>query len=1175
MVLSPHDLRTAAECEFRLVRELDVLLGRAPRVEEPESLMHERIVELGLAHESLELQRLRDDHPGRVRGLNRPDGHSREAYGAAMSETLAALSSDAEVLAQAVIFDGTILGYADFIERTPEGWLVSDTKLARSANVPALLQIAAYAAVLQSHGVPTAPVARLVLGSGERHDYALQEIVPVFHRRWARLKELVADHRADAGPGTWGDARWTACGRCDVCDAEVTAHRDLLLVAGMRTTTRRRFVDAGIQTIDDLATAEGPVEDVQDHRLERLRAQAQLQLRAEAERSVPFDVIDEAAIRRLPRPSAGDIFFDFEGDPLWSERGSSVWGLEYLFGLVEVDTDAPVFQSFWAHDRAQEKQALIDFVDYVEKRRATWPGLHIYHYAPYETAALKRLAARHSVCEDAVDQLLRDGVFVDLYATVRAAIRVGQRSYSIKKLEPLYMGARTADLQKGDDSIVEYHRFMMARTMERWDEATQIIDGIAEYNEDDCISTWKLRDWLIERVPDGIVGAPGEAQQQREVREDRQAQLALEAELRALVDDIPPADRTAEDHAVALVASAVLFHAREDKPFWWEHYDRIAQPVGNWQRSSGVAVVEGEAELLEDWHKPTPRSGAKRRYSVLVNPVGGTLLELGNVTALYAAPPAFPPAKDHQETNAHAKSPSTTEVIEAEEVLGDNGRIRQRLTILENAPGRSEIDVFPLAFVPTGTIPTKSIDEAIREIAEDVRDSHPVLPERSGIDVLLRRGPRLRGGVALPAVGTGDERFVTSIGDALLGMDDSFVAVQGPPGTGKTYVGARVIARLVRDHGWKVGVCSQGHAAIENILTAVVAAGLPADQVAKAPKHTDAPTWTALKHSDDIPAFMADLAGEGKGCVIGGTAWDLTNTKRVERGELDLVVIDEAGQFSLAKTLAVSAAGARLLLLGDPAQLPQVSQGVHPDPVDESALGWLADGESLVPPELGYFLETTWRMHPQLTEAVSQLSYAGQLTSETRVTAGRSLDGVEPGIHVVQVEHRDNRTSSPEEAAAVVGLIRDLLDRTWVATDDDDAQAGRPLSETDFCVITPYNSQMGAIKAALREVNLDAVPVGTVDKFQGQEAPIAILSLAASSHGDVSRGMGFLLDRHRLNVAVSRGKHAAYIVHSTGLADFPPNSASELIALGAFLGLTERAVESTSPAATASAGLRA
>lgn len=1163
-VISPHDLRTASECEFALIRDLDARLGRAEQADEESSPMMDRIIELGNAHENAERIRLGKLHPGRVRDLGRGE-HSRTGYEIAMEQTLDALASDTTVLCQATFFDGDVLGYADFLERTDEGWLVSDTKLARSANVPALLQIAAYAAQLQDRGVPTAPLARLVLGNEDRRDFPLADIVPVYRSRLARLQRIIAEQVDADEPGRWGDSRWMACGRCEVCEAEVLGARDLLLVAGVRPSTRKKLIAAGITTIDALASSTGFVDGVQESRVERLRAQARLQLAQldDADAPIRHEVFDESPIRRLPVPSEGDLFFDFEGDPLWAERGSKDWGLEYLFGVVEVDSATDEFRAFWAHDREQEKQALIDFVRYVQERRRQWPGLHIYHYAPYETAALKRLASRHAVCEDDVDQFLRDEVFIDLYATVRGAIRVSQRSYSIKKLEPLYMQARTSDLQKGDDSIVEYHRFMMARLEGRYDAAQDILGGIAEYNRDDCISTRLLRDWLVSLVPDGGAGEVIEALPQRPVSEERAAALKLEADLRALVDKVALDERTPQDHAVALVAASVLFHAREDKPFWWEHYDRIKHPIQNWTRSSGVAIVEGEPELLEPWHKPTTRSGMKRVYAVRVDPAGGTLLDVGGkVAALYAAPPSFPPPADHLPSNAHTKSPGGVEIIEAVEEIADSGRMLQRLTILENAPAKTEVDDFPVAFVPPNTVGTKSIDAALHELAHDVLAAHPNLPQCAGIDVLLRTPPRLRSGAPLPVPGSGDARFIDAITSALTDMDDSFLAVQGPPGTGKTHVGARVIARLV-GLGWKVGICSQGHAAVENILDAVVRAGVDGGQVAKAPKYTESPQWTALAKSDDLGTFIAERSSAGLGLVVGGTAWDLTNTGRIPRGSLDLVVIDEAGQFSLGKTLAVSVAGQRLLLLGDPAQLPQVSQGTHAEPIDHSALGWLADDGDLLPPELGYFLETTWRMHPRLTQAVSQLSYAGRLTSEEHVTAVRTLDGVEPGLHEVLVDHRDNKNFSPEEADAVVALVTDLVGRTWTAGDEPGAESGRPLTQQDFCVITPYNSQVGTLKVRLRDAGYGDVAVGTVDKFQGQEAPVAILSMAASAHGDVSRGMGFLLNRNRVNVAISRGKHAAYIVRSAVLTDFAPRTPDELIALGAFLGLSERAVTST------------
>jgi predicted RecB family nuclease len=491
LVISASDLRTASACEFALVRALDVLLGRAEEVPAPPDPMADRIIALGNEHEQVELRRLVDAHRGRIVQFERP-GYTRDELQEAHSQTVAALSSpDTEVVYQATFFDGGLVGHADFLERTDHGWLVSDTKLARTESVPALLQIAAYAAMLGTADVPTAPVARLVVGSGDVRDFALDDIVPVYLRRRARLDAMLADHRDDGEAAQWGDPRWLACGRCEVCEPEVEAARDLLLVAGMRGPTRRRLRDVGVVMIEQLAVRTEPVPEVRSRTLTRLREQARLQLEQEhdPEGGVRSEVVETEPLRLMPAPSPGDVFFDFEGDPLWSERGSSVWGLEYLFGVVTVDTGAPAFHAFWAHDRVEERQALIDFVNWLGERRRQWPDLRVYHYAPYETAALLRLAARHGVCEDEVDQLLREGVFVDLFAVVRSSIRVSQRSYSIKKLEPLYMGAREAAVTNAADSIVVYHQFIAATVAGRIDEAAGLLREIADYNRDDCEST--------------------------------------------------------------------------------------------------------------------------------------------------------------------------------------------------------------------------------------------------------------------------------------------------------------------------------------------------------------------------------------------------------------------------------------------------------------------------------------------------------------------------------------------------------------------------------------------------------------------------------------------------------------------------------------------------------------
>jgi uncharacterized protein len=286
--------------------------------------------------------------------------------------------------------------------------------------------------------------------------------------------------------------------------------------------------------------------------------------------------------------------------------------------------------------------------------------------------------------------------------------------------------------------------------------------------------------------------------------------------------------------------------------------------------------------------------------------------------------------------------------------------------------------------------------------------------------------------------------------------------------------------------------------------------------------------------------------------VIGGTAWDFTNLKRVDRDQLDLLVIEEAGQFSLANTIAVGVAAKRLLLLGDPQQLPQVSQGIHPAPVDGSALGHIGGGHDVLPHELGYFLAESRRMDAAVTAPVSRLAYEGALRSH-ETTRVRSLAGIEPGLHPVPVAHRDNSTSSEEEAARVVELARQHLGVPWTAPDHD--RRASPLRERDIIVVTPYNAQVEAIRHGLDEAGLGDIRVGTVDKFQGQEAVISIVSLAASSPDDVPRGLSFLLSRNRLNVAISRAQWAAYLLFSPRLIEHLPNTPDGIAELSRFIEL--------------------
>lgn len=641
---------------------------------------------------------------------------------------------------------------------------------------------------------------------------------------------------------------------------------------------------------------------------------------------------------------------------------------------------------------------------------------------------------------------------------------------------------------------------------------------------------------------------------------------------------VPVAGRTPDQQAVAMLAACLRYHQREEKPFWWSHYDRLISDPDEWTEKRSTFVADS-VSVIEPWHVPPGKRAARRRLRMVGRVEPGSDLRVGAAAyALYDVPLPPDAKTSARGTRGWTEGITVLEVgAETDDdgpdgsgrepgmrVDGTHGPVRDVLVVEETlAMAGTRHDCLPMALGPSSPPKTAGIARVIRTLAERVAAGLPALPDQPALDLLRRVPPRTRGDSPLPAVIEGPRGYIDAIMAAVLDLDGSYLAVQGPPGTGKTYTGARVIAGLVA-RGWHVGVVAQSHAVVENMLTAIAGAGVPAAQLGKKPNGTPDPPapWCRLAPDTAFGRFYATQTG---GYVVGGTAWDFTNPGRLPGTPLDLLVIDEAGQFALADTVAVSVAARNLLLLGDPQQLPQVTQGTHPEPVDRSALGWLTDGHDTLPDELGYFLARSWRMHPALCAAVSQLSYDGRLTSVDAV-AERSLDGIDPGVHCVRVEHTGNAVASVEEADAVVRLALDVIGRRWrdPRRDAPALAVDRPLGPGDVMVVAAYNAQVWTVRRALDAAGLRAVRVGTVDKFQGQEAPVVLVSMAASSPDDVPRGMEFLLDRNRINVAVSRGQWCAVVVRSTALTDYLPTTPDGLEELGAFIGLCTAAAANAS-----------
>ncbi|MCM3921913.1 TM0106 family RecB-like putative nuclease, partial [Frankia sp. AiPs1] len=1183
--------------------------GGRPRVSAPDPTA----VRHGEAHERRVLAHLRRCFgPDGVVEIPRP-ASTRDALAEASERTRRALAAGAPVVYQGVLFDGSFQGRPDFLiaaHRDPRTGAPSgpaqpghyepyDAKLARQARPGAVLQLAAYAVALPSVGVAVPRMMHLLhpardadlagAGAGAPTEpgavgvvrsFRVDDVAPMVRHVRSRLDARLAAPAAVPDP-SWAQPRpeCASCAFSEHCADGRAAARDLSLVAGLRSEQRRVLRGAGITSVEELAAAG---DDQRPAAMTAaafggLRLQAELQAAQDATRSaddplgtVTVRMIDAAGLASLPVADPADIYFDMEGDPYALDAA----GLEYLFGAVTL-TEPPsgcdpagatteAFRAFWAHDRHGERLAFESFVDWAVARSREHPGAHIYHYAPYELNALRRLAARHGTREREVDELLVGNRLIDLYAVVRRSLRISQPSYSIKYLEPLFFpDARQAAVKNAADSIVAYESFLAHRAAGEPAEADRVLAEIAEYNRVDCVSTHRLHRWLLGlREQEGVAAREGVAVDPGALGPDaagavEPASLTGDDDRDALVDALvaglppEPAAWSAAQRARALLAAAVGYHRRENKPAWWTYFAALIADRASLEAADDCAVPTGWA-VLEDWEEPSGRRRRSRRLlQARVDPNRPHPFDRGeSVRLLYPGPPG-------------AAGGTTNAVVERAEPHV----LHLRESVAPDAVGRA----LPTAVLPGAPVRPEPKPTAVRELARRAVAALPGrLPAESATDLLRREPPRLIGSSAgLPVPADGDDQ-VTAVLTAVSALDGSYLAVQGPPGAGKTYLAGRLIQHLVAQ-GKSVGICSTSHKAIENAMLA--ATGQPPSPVAAAEgaegsdgaegaaedaegvspwrplvaaakkQRAGAPAEPAHRPPWDTPrdlrALAAWRAAHPDGHLVGDTAWAFANPT-LAAAPFDVLIIDEAGQFALADTLAVAPAARNLVLLGDPQQLPQVVAGIHPEGADASALSHLLGEAAVIPPTLGYFLDRTRRLHPAVCAPVSALAYGGLLRSHP-IAATRAVAGVPAGLYLHDVVHADNATRSDEEISAVGAIVRHLMARPIT-----DGAASRPLTGADVLVVAPYNRQVRAIERALEAAGLPGVRVGTVDRFQGQEAAVVVTSLTTSSAAQAPRGLDFLLSRNRLNVALSRAQVAAVLVMSPALLDSSPRSVAEL-----------------------------
>jgi len=1038
------------------------------------------------------------EHEARMLERYRIAGHSIETivpsggFAGRRQRTLAAMRSGVEVVYQGRLGAGTWGGFPDFLVRVDRpsrlgSWSYEavDAKLATVAKADAVLQIAVYSRLLQAIQGTAPEAMHLALGGGEVESFRVADFA-AFERA---LRKQFEDSCTDPGP-TYPEPV-DLCPRCDwnqVCRGRRRSDDHLSLVAGASRHQRKRLEKRGIATLASLAglrlPLDPPLEGVQPLSLERIRRQASAQLSGRR-LDRPFHELlkppeEGRGLLALPEPSDGDLFFDIE-----SSRPTADGGLEYLFGFVGRDGH---YDDRWAFDRAGEREVFESFMDLVAERRERFGDLHVYHYGGYETGALKRLMSRYASREDAMDVLLRHQVFVDLLQVVRQGLVASVESYSIKEMERFYGFTRKQDLIESIRARARMDAALDSGGRADLDD----LEVIRRYNREDCLSTLALHHWVedLRRELTSEIGPRSrptvEIAPQKEL-EQSEAAARVEHLGTRLVSGCPPD----ESEARQLLRFLLDYHRREDKSAWWEFFHLCGLDAEQLvEERTTLSGLEFEAEIGPE------KQSWLHRYR-------------------------FPPQDHGIDVGTSVRDPATG--ASPGEVFG----VTEDALILKRSRQKVQ-QPHPGALVPVDILPTRTMRDSLFRLGELVADDGfpDDSPRRAAFD-LLRRVPPRNGDKGTPLLQSGED-LVHGARRLALGLDREVLPVQGPPGSGKTHVGARVITALLAADR-RVGVTAQSHQVITNLLDQVCAA---ADE--------EGVTFQGVQivsHAGCADPRIERKAGSGNAVdavsdpdvrVIAGTTW--VWAREDMQDAVDVLVVDEAGQFSLAGALASAPAAASLVLLGDPRQLDQVTQGIHPEGSSASALGHLLGGEKTIPPERGLFLDHTWRMHPEIGRFTSELFYDDRLSSrpglERQTITGGPLPGA--GLRFVPVGHHGNQRESPEEADRIASLVAGLLDgASWT----DTGGATRRITPEDILIVAPYNAQVDR----LAEVLDGRARVGTVDKFQGQEAPVVFYSLATSTPDAAPRGMDFLYSLNRLNVATSRARCLAVVVASPEL----------------------------------------
>ena len=1014
-----------------------------------------------------------------------PDGPREERVEA----TIQAMRDGSDVIYQGSLENEFFFGKTDFLVKKKGkskfgnyNYEILDAKLARRAKAEHIIQLACYEELLESFQGVSSDMVYLIFGDGKVEGFDLNSFLSFYQA----LKDNFFSFHANFDPNNMPDPalydNWGSYS--EYAKNLIQQENNLSKITGIRKGQIKKLKAVGINSCEELINTDSIKGlKINSKVLDRLKLQAKLQLKSHEGSNICFEVLPHLerglGLKGLPDKSPEDIYFDLE-----SNTFAVPISLHYLWGFAYERDSHKKFDTLWAHSHEEMKEVFDSFIDMLIDKFSKDPKMHVYHYGSFEVSTLKSLAGHFSSRSDELDHLLRNNIFIDLYKLVKQSFCIGSSGYGLKDIEPIYRNERTEEVTGGAESMIQYE--LWATDKDGKDEKdSKLLKNIWEYNREDCLSLIELVDWMrLEQVKNNY--------SYENLYEDENSSV-----VEFITQEITSKYTAKKNQPyLQLLLDLCLYHKREAKPSWWRYFDMLA-------------TEDDELELELDCLAHSIFTGKKYKekrsmiYEYKFNNLQESKIKEGDQV------------KIKSDTNLNA------EVFSMDL---DGGRFELKST--SDLPNDASLIFFK-------HVSPKKIEQSIEAITNNYYEKGFIKPcLKTFFD--KKRPAFKQGSNQASDLTSWGENILESSKKVISSMKDSTLCIQGPPGSGKTYVCARVIADLIKK-GKKIGIASNSHKAINNVIEELISVMNEQNidgNIAKVHRTSEEEKLYENQRLIKFDSIESVNLNE-KLAVVGGTAWAFAN--QAIQDELDYLFIDEAGQVSIANLVGMSQSTSNIVLIGDQMQLGQPSQGIHPGDSGLSCLSYFLGDKPTIPSDIGILLSGTHRLHPNICEFISKEVYEDRLTSEgdalkrkLKLAPNQKLVNKESGILYIPALHGGNSQASSEEIELISSIIDELLTHEKFVPNKN---SFTKLSTKDILVVAPYNHQVRSLKGKLA----NQIEVGTVDKFQGREAEVVIVSMTSSDIFEAPRGIEFLMEKNRLNVAITRAKTLAIIVGSEEL----------------------------------------